>query len=339
MADLPAKQAVESGCPRPGAKSSCCAARRRWSPATRRHRRRPGRAPLDPRVVDRRPRAVGDRECPRWRRCRSGKHAESCRRHRRGRSYAALTLMHALVSCVEVPDRRLLDVDRAGVLDVDADVGKRGRTRHARDIESAQRDVVPRAGIDHDAGRRIAGAAQHADAAIDAGGANDLDRLVDRHRTVARGVEDHDLAAAGRFADRGVEAAAGRGQEQRRRKCRDRGRNRTTQRTCAGRRRHAATDTARRPERPHVRASRRKVQKGVALGIAFLQLSRHVESGERTRGRGASCKSVSPKGPGGEREATRAVRRGCRRAIANRPSDDEEHMENRPNGGSTMSAS
>ncbi len=111
----------------------------------------------------------------------------------------------------EVGDRRLLDVDAAGVLDVDADQRGRDQARDARDVEPAQRDVVAVGGVDDDSGRRV-GATEHADAAVDAGRSDDLDRLGDRHRPVARGVEDHDLAARIRVGDGDVEAATRRGE-------------------------------------------------------------------------------------------------------------------------------
>ena len=129
----------------------------------------------------------------RWRRCRSGIRAGNCRRRRRA-VLCVLKLMQALVSWLKLPIDDF-SMCTAPAFWMSMPMSGSGATRrHARDVESAQRDVIAGAGIDHDSGRG-ARPALHADAAVDSGGADDLDRLVDRHRTVAGGVENDDLAA------------------------------------------------------------------------------------------------------------------------------------------------
>src|SRR4029453_17725379 len=96
-----------------------------------------------------------------------------------------------------------------------AEPRKRRDSRNGRNVEPAQCDHVEVAGIDDDACRGIQSSPDHADAAVDAGRADDLDRLVDDHRTVARGVEDHDLSAGVGLPDRDVEASAWRGKRAR----------------------------------------------------------------------------------------------------------------------------
>ena len=49
---------------------------------------------------------------------------------------------------------------------------------------------------------------RYADAAVDAGGPDDLDRPVDRHRAVARGAEDDELASRRGVRNRDVEGPA-----------------------------------------------------------------------------------------------------------------------------------
>ena len=109
--------------------------------------------------------------------------------------FAELAWMQALVSCVKFPidDFSMCTVPAFWMsMPISGSGGALG-TPEMSSPRSVTMSASP--ALITMPGRDTSARAQHADTTVDARGTDDLERFVDRHRTIARGVENHDLTS------------------------------------------------------------------------------------------------------------------------------------------------